>query len=191
MPNEKERQEHYSIAETIFHKIEHLRDFEKVEAFNRELNAIDVRYKTGVELLVWSWVKYGKPKKTKFERLSIAYSAITKVADSKGKRFSIAIAVCIAVGGSLVWKGSLSLPISGGAAKEDELRDWRANGGKNLIVFIHGLRDDGEETWTSPNTNISWQSLLLEDERFSEYDIKSYHYASYLFDGTRLSIPNC
>lgn len=71
-----------------------------------------------------------------------------------------------------------------------ELRIVNQDGGKNLVVFVHGIRDDGEGTFKHPEAEKSWGEMLVEDSRFSSLDVATFHYSSQLFQGDRLSISN-
>lgn len=77
-----------------------------------------------------------------------------------------------------------------GIARADELRVVKSANSKALVIFVHGIRDDGNETWTNPSTNAFWPGLLSEDARFQDIDIMTYHYSSPLLQGERLSISN-
>ncbi|MCG3268220.1 triacylglycerol lipase [Yoonia sp. I 8.24] len=75
-------------------------------------------------------------------------------------------------------------------AGRDELREIRSDGRDNLIIFVHGIRDDGELTWTNAETEKNWGQMLAEDSRFENFDLSSYHYSSMLFQAGSLSISN-
>jgi hypothetical protein len=75
-------------------------------------------------------------------------------------------------------------------AGRDEFRQIRNEDRNNLIIFAHGLRDDGTLTWTNPETNQTWAQMLSEDSRFESFDLMSYHYSSMLFQAGSLSISN-
>lgn len=83
-------------------------------------------------------------------------------------------------------------PISGikAQAGKEELREIRNDGRDNLIIFVHGLRDDGSLTWTNAETDKNWAQMLVEDNRFESFDLMSYHYSSMLFQAGSLSISN-
>lgn len=75
-----------------------------------------------------------------------------------------------------------------GSSGRDELRELRHDERQNLIVFVHGIRDDGNLTWTNGTTNATWPEMLAQDERFESFDLSSYHYSSLLFQNGSLSI---
>lgn len=72
----------------------------------------------------------------------------------------------------------------------DELRELRNDGRDNLIVFVHGLRDNGNLTWTNGETKVVWPEMLSKDDRFEGFDISSYHYSSMLFQNGSLSVSH-
>lgn len=49
-------------------------------------------------------------------------------------------------------------------------------GADSVIVFVHGLREDGITTWT--NKNVYWPELLTHDHTFDNSDIFVYSYRS-------------
>lgn len=50
-----------------------------------------------------------------------------------------------------------------------------------VIVFVHGLKGDPIETWTDKTSNLSWQSLIHNDENFKNYSIYNVSYDTSLF----------
>lgn len=73
---------------------------------------------------------------------------------------------------------------------KSELRKLRIDDRNNLIIFVHGIRDDGNLTWTNDETGANWPEMLKEDIRFSNFDLASFHYSSLLFENGNLSISN-
>ncbi|MFZ5965496.1 esterase/lipase family protein [Thalassococcus sp. BH17M4-6] len=73
-------------------------------------------------------------------------------------------------------------------ASSQELRSVRQSDNSILIVFVHGVRDDGEETWTNRRTGASWPDLLISDPVFDSADIATYHYPSNVWERGGLSI---
>jgi pimeloyl-ACP methyl ester carboxylesterase len=49
-------------------------------------------------------------------------------------------------------------------------------GADSVIVFVHGLREDGITTWT--NNNVYWPELMTHDHTFDNSDIFVYSYRS-------------
>lgn len=78
----------------------------------------------------------------------------------------------------------------GGPSQRDMFRNLRDEGRENLIVFVHGLRDDGQHTWSNDETKAIWPEMLSNDIRFDSFDIATYHYSSALFQNRGLSISN-
>lgn len=72
----------------------------------------------------------------------------------------------------------------------NELRQIKTNDGDTLIVFVHGIRDDGNQTWTNDDNNIFWPDLISADPIFDKTDISTFHYSSLLLDGDDISISN-
>jgi pimeloyl-ACP methyl ester carboxylesterase len=54
------------------------------------------------------------------------------------------------------------------------------NHGKNkkLIVFVHGVLGDMDNTWVNPETHASWPNLIKDDPAFGAFDVFVYGYAS-------------
>jgi WD40 repeat protein len=71
-----------------------------------------------------------------------------------------------------------------------ELRAQHLRQGDTLVVFVHGFRDDGENTWTNPETGANWPDLLSQDIRFASVDIVTFHYPSSLSGQVNLSVSN-
>jgi pimeloyl-ACP methyl ester carboxylesterase len=49
-------------------------------------------------------------------------------------------------------------------------------GADSVIVFVHGLREDGKTGWTNTTTNAYWPELLKHDRSFDASDIFVYSY---------------
>jgi hypothetical protein len=54
-------------------------------------------------------------------------------------------------------------------------------GADSVIVFVHGLREDGKTTWTNTYTNAYWPALLTHDHTFDNSDIFVYSYPTGLW----------
>jgi pimeloyl-ACP methyl ester carboxylesterase len=52
---------------------------------------------------------------------------------------------------------------------------------KRLIVFVHGVLGDMDNTWRNPKTGDSWPELIRGDETFKDFDVFVYGYSSPLF----------
>ena len=65
-------------------------------------------------------------------------------------------------------------PVSTYARKSPAVAD-------SVIVFVHGLREDGKTTWTNANTNAYWPELLTHDHTFDNSDILVYSYPTGLW----------
>jgi pimeloyl-ACP methyl ester carboxylesterase len=46
----------------------------------------------------------------------------------------------------------------------------------SVIVFVHGIMEDGITTWTNKNKNVYWPELLTHDHSFDSSDIFVYSY---------------
>jgi pimeloyl-ACP methyl ester carboxylesterase len=55
---------------------------------------------------------------------------------------------------------------------------------QRVIVFVHGLFGNAEDTWTNSQTHAYWPKLLLSDPRFNDSDIYVANYASPHFGNT-------
>lgn len=53
----------------------------------------------------------------------------------------------------------------------------QANSSK-LIVFVHGVLGDMDNTWFNTATNTSWPQLIVQDPSFADYDVFVYGYYS-------------
>jgi pimeloyl-ACP methyl ester carboxylesterase len=49
---------------------------------------------------------------------------------------------------------------------------------KKLIVFVHGVMGDMDNSWTNTESNTSWPVLIRDDPSFSEFDVFVYGYGS-------------
>jgi hypothetical protein len=49
---------------------------------------------------------------------------------------------------------------------------------KRLIVFVHGVMGDMDNTWLNPVTHSSWPELITDDQDLSQFDVFVYGYAS-------------
>jgi hypothetical protein len=49
---------------------------------------------------------------------------------------------------------------------------------KRLIVFVHGVMGDMDNTWLNPETQSSWPELIKEDQDLDKFDVFVYGYAS-------------
>jgi pimeloyl-ACP methyl ester carboxylesterase len=55
----------------------------------------------------------------------------------------------------------------------------RGPGKHKLIIFVHGVLGDMDNTWVNQITHASWPQLIVEDQPdFSDYDVFVYGYAS-------------
>jgi pimeloyl-ACP methyl ester carboxylesterase len=64
----------------------------------------------------------------------------------------------------------------------------RSDTSDTVIVFVHGLREDGITAWTNTNINVYWPELLSHDHSFDGSDIFVYSYPADL--STKLSIDD-
>jgi pimeloyl-ACP methyl ester carboxylesterase len=64
----------------------------------------------------------------------------------------------------------------------------RSDTSDTVIVFVHGLREDGITAWTNTNNNVYWPELLSHDHSFDGPDIFVFSYPSDL--STNLSIDD-
>ena len=72
----------------------------------------------------------------------------------------------------------------------NELRELVMRDGENLIVFVHGIREAGQETWSDGKKKKNEEKLLAQDDLFDSFDLMSFHYSSMLFDGSNITISN-
>jgi pimeloyl-ACP methyl ester carboxylesterase len=49
---------------------------------------------------------------------------------------------------------------------------------KKVIVFVHGVLGDMDNTWTNKNTSSSWPDLIAKDLTMADYDVYVYGYMS-------------
>jgi hypothetical protein len=49
---------------------------------------------------------------------------------------------------------------------------------KNLLIFVHGVIGDMDNTWVNPETHASWPQLITDDRDLSDFDVFVYGYAS-------------
>ena len=54
-------------------------------------------------------------------------------------------------------------------------------GNKKLIVFVHGVLGDMDNTWVNPITHSSWPEMIKSDSDFSSYDVFVYGYSTPIF----------
>jgi hypothetical protein len=47
-----------------------------------------------------------------------------------------------------------------------------------LIIFVHGVLGDMDNTWLNEATNTSWPQLMAQDSSFADYDVFVYGYYS-------------
>ncbi|MBV8280552.1 MAG: alpha/beta hydrolase, partial [Candidatus Eremiobacteraeota bacterium] len=51
-------------------------------------------------------------------------------------------------------------------------------GTRKVIVFVHGVLGDMDNSWAGPNGSPSWPELVATDTKFSDYDVYVYGYQS-------------
>jgi pimeloyl-ACP methyl ester carboxylesterase len=84
-----------------------------------------------------------------------------------------AFLVAIAVAGALLIRRTISpvvVPVShfvGGHGKN-----------RKLIVFVHGVIGDMDNTWVNAKTHASWPEMFRSDDELSKFDVYVYGYAS-------------
>ncbi len=61
------------------------------------------------------------------------------------------------------------------------------NSGTSIIVFVHGFLGNSLDTWKNEDTNISWQTLIENDEQFNKFSIYNVNYPTE-FIGNSLNI---
>ena len=49
-------------------------------------------------------------------------------------------------------------------------------GKPKVIVFVHGVLGDMDNTWADPATNVSWPDMITRDPEFRDYDVYVYGY---------------
>jgi hypothetical protein len=49
---------------------------------------------------------------------------------------------------------------------------------KKLIVFVHGVMGDMDNTWVNTTTNESWPEMITHDDGLGQFDVFVYGYAS-------------
>lgn len=183
MSSEVERENLHKIAEQIFEEVSSKTSVELGEVFSAQLKKIDNdANRKSVELLVWSWLKENSsPKKV----------SRGKTPHSQTKLYCTCIAIVLAalfvIG---LAQGTMSLNRGTPSTSSAELREVRKASGRSLVIFVHGVRDDGVKTWTNEVTGAQWPKLMMSDNVFDGVDIMTYHYSSQLFGGHNLSISN-
>ncbi len=195
MSGEKNRAKMYAQSKSIYQQASGLEGVELSEVLTKAFDEIeDDNAREAISFMVWHWFKVGAPDDV----------MDTVTSDSKGhpktesnskmyqpfKRVLGVLAVVTVVVLVLLFYGVIALPTGGHANTDDRLEDIRVGDGRVLIVFVHGFKDDGEETWTNEENGAHWPNLLVGDPLFNTADLRTYHYSSGLFDGNRLSIPH-
>src|SRR5712691_10950439 len=51
-------------------------------------------------------------------------------------------------------------------------------GQRKLIVFVHGVLGDMDNTWINPATHASWPDLIANDPDLKDFDVFVYGYSS-------------
>ncbi len=54
----------------------------------------------------------------------------------------------------------------------------RAAGNKKVIIFVHGVLGDVDNTWSNAATHTSWPDLVSHDPAMKDYDVYVYGYKS-------------
>lgn len=54
----------------------------------------------------------------------------------------------------------------------------RGPGQRKLIIFVHGVLGDMDNTWINPTTHNSWPDLIASDPEMKDFDLYVYGYSS-------------
>ncbi len=52
----------------------------------------------------------------------------------------------------------------------------QTQGHRRVVIFVHGVLGDMDNTWVNPTTHRSWPEMLSSDPAFSDYDVYVYGY---------------
>lgn len=174
------------IARKLKLELQGLTQEEALELFHSRIDEIPEEYRGLVDGWVAATLVYGHTAEGKERARPVPFvSNLPKI----GRRKLVSIAVL----GVIVFAAVSVLPVDRTETEpsgRDELRELRADGRNNLLVFVHGIRDDGNETWTNADTNANWPDMIRSDPRFDDFDLSTYHYSSSLFFNGNLSISN-
>lgn len=162
-----------------------------LDHFKKRIDEIPEEYRKLVDGFVGATLVYGHKTSESTPPPSSLVNEGTKPRNSvyARNRFFFLSAVLAIVGAIGVFSYR-QLPTQASSPGRSELRQVRFDERQNLIVFVHGIRDNGNLTWTNSETNANWLEMIKEDDRFVGFDLASYHYSSMLFQSGSLSISS-
>jgi len=182
------------IARSLMLELQALPEDQVFGHFRKRLVKIPKEYQPLVDNLVGATLIYGHKTSGKGMNSNSASEEPGQrwISSFMRKRYvaPLAIVAIVAIVGLVGAKADMLSSNQANEPGNSELRKVRAEDLHNLIVFVHGIRDDGNLTWTNSETNTSWLELIKEDNRFNDFDLASYHYSSMLFQNGNLSISN-
>ena len=191
MSNELEKAE--EIARKLKLELAKIPPEERSDHLSLRIKEMPEAYRSLVDNIVAATLIYGQPEA---DHEAPRPQAAVAATPSKSNSFLRAIT-------RRVWVAVLLILLVGIAAaimhrtddahlpsRAEGLSEFRVDQRRHLLVFIHGVRDDGLQTWTNKDTGQSWLDIVANDNRFSEFDIQTYHYSSMLFRSDNLAISD-
>ncbi|AUQ92874.1 PGAP1-like protein [Phaeobacter inhibens] len=179
------------ISRALLLELQAIQEDQVLEHFQKRISEIPEQYRPLVDSLVAATIVYGH--KTNRNTLNSSPASDRSVGVSilpsiSKRHLAIFLLIPIVITALLV--GHFQHPTIASEPGKSDLRRVKSDSSKNLIVFVHGIRDDGNQTWTNETNSTSWLELIEDDIRFTDFDLATYHYSSMLFQNGNLSISN-
>lgn len=92
----------------------------------------------------------------------------------KTRRFTTGVAIAAVIIGLLYLLYRHKCPTLA-VPKPHYVRQWKK---PKIIIFVHGVLGDMDNTWINPQAHTSWPELVASDPKLTDYDVYVYGYQS-------------